>query len=133
MKSLFLTVLLSLFFGAFLTAEAQTEQQIKVLVGKQKKASRSKLIVKFESLTEDSRCPVGVNCVWAGNAKIKVTVQQGNDPAETFEMNTNLGAKGANYGSFYINLLSLTPTPAANVRINRNAYAATFSINRLTR
>lgn len=133
MKSLFLALFLMLAFGGLATVEAQTPQQVKVLVGKQKKASRSKLIIKFDSLVEDSRCAEGTNCVWAGNAKIKVTIKQGDDPSETFEMNTNLGAKGASYGPYAVNLISLTPIPAANVRLNRNAYTATFSISRLTR
>jgi hypothetical protein len=62
-----------------------------------------------------------------------VSVKRGGAPAETFEMNTNEGAKGAAYGPYAINLISLTPTPKENVRINRNAYTATFSISRLTR
>ncbi len=133
MKTLFLSLILTLAFGTLAFANAQESQSIKVVVGKQKKASRSKLTVKFVSLEEDSRCATGTNCVWAGNAKIKVSVKLGDDPAETFEMNTNLGAKGASYGPFAIYLTDLTPTPKANIRINRNAYAATFSISRLTR
>lgn len=134
MKSLFLGLMLSLVFGVLSPLNAQQKpESVKILVGKQKKTPRSKLTVKFVSLVEDSRCAEGTNCVWAGNAVIKVSIKQGNDQAEIFEMNTNLGAKGATYGQYAIYLDSLTPTPKANVRINRNAYTATFSISRLTR
>lgn len=133
MKTLFLFLILTLAFGNSAFVNAQQSQSIKVLVGKEKKATRSKLTVKFVSLEEDSRCAEGTRCVWAGNARIKVSVKQGSDAEETFEMNTNLGAKGANYGSYAIYLTSLTPTPKANVRINRNAYTATFSVSRLSR
>jgi len=133
MKTLFLSLILSLVFGGLVTANAQTGQTVKVKVGKQKKESSSQLTVKFLSLVEDSRCAKGTNCVWEGNAKIKVSVKQGSDAAEIFEMNTNLGAKGASYGPYAIYLTNLTPTPNANTRINRNAYTATFSISRLTR
>lgn len=133
MKTLFLSLVLTLAFGTLTFVNAQESQIIKVVVGKQKKAARSRLTVKFVSLEEDSRCATGTNCVWAGNAKIKVSIKQGGDAAETFEMNTNLGAKGANVGQYAIYLTDLTPTPNASVRINRNAYAATFSISLLTR
>lgn len=133
MKTLFLSLILSLAFGVMLPANAQTEQTLRVKVGKQKKESNSDLTIKFVSLVEDSRCAEGTRCVWAGNARIKVSIKQGSDAAETFEMNTNLGAKGANHGPYAVYLTSLTPTPNANVRINRNAYTATFSISRLTR
>ena len=68
MRTLFLSLILTLVFGSVLTANAQTTQQVTVTVNKQKKASRSKLTIKFVSV-EDSRCPQGVDCIWAGNAK----------------------------------------------------------------
>lgn len=32
----------------------------------------------FDSLIEDSRCPVGEECIWQGTAMIKITVHEGN-------------------------------------------------------
>lgn len=136
MKSIFFALILTLAFGGFVVqhASAQTNSQtITTRVGKQKKASRSKITVKFVELIEDSRCPEGTQCVWAGNAKIKVTVSKNGSQPMTFEANTNNGAKGETYEGYAISLTNLTPTPASNVRINRNAYTATFSITRLTR
>lgn len=133
MKTLFLTLILTLVFGSVVSANVQKDAPINVRVGKQKKFSRSKINVKFVSFIEDSRCPEGTNCVWAGNAQIKVQISQGNGAGETFVMNTNLGAKGATFGGYAVNLVSLTPTPKDNVRINKNGYTATFSIARLTR
>lgn len=133
MKLLFLSLITTLAFGALIQTNAQTAQTIKVLVGKQKKASGSKITVKFASLVEDSRCPDDVNCIHAGNAQIKVTVSKPGSNPMTFEANTNLGAKGNVYEGYAIYLTSLTPIPNANVRINRNAYTATFSISRLAR
>ncbi len=132
MKSLFLVLILTLVFGSLIQTNAQTAQKINVLVGKQKKASRSKITVKFVSLIEDSRCPDDANCIQAGNATIKVLVSKGRE-SRTLEMNTNLGPKGDTFEGYAIYLTSLTPIPKANIRINRNAYTATFSISRLTR
>lgn len=130
--TLFFALLFVFAFGSIQTASAQTEQRQKVQINKQKKFSRSKLKVKFVSLIEDSRCPEGTNCVWAGNAKIKIEVSS-NRGKEAFEVNTNLGPKGAQFDGYAINLIDLTPTPKANVKINRNSYTATFEITRLTR
>ena len=133
MKLLFLSLILTLAFGGLVMATAQEGQRISVRVGKQKKATRSKLTIKFASLIEDSRCPDDANCIQAGNARIKVSVSKsGSDPI-TFEANTNLGPKGNVYEGYAIYLTDLTPIPKANVRINRNAYTATFSISRLLR
>ena len=135
MKTTFiLALILTLAFGAIFAVEAQTrQQQQKVQIHKQKRFSRSNLTVKFVSLIEDSRCPVGTNCIWAGNAKIKVEISNRGRNKQTFEMNTNLGAKGATYDGYQIELIDLKPVPANNVRINKNGYFATFAVSRLTR
>lgn len=133
MKLLFLSLILTLAFGTLIQTTAQTAQKINVLVGNQKKATRSQITVKFVSLIEDSRCPDEVNCIHAGNARIKVQVSKPGSNPITFEANTNLGEKGNVYEGYAIYLTNLTPIPRANVRLNRNAYTATFSISRLSR
>ncbi|CAN5811202.1 hypothetical protein BH20ACI4_BH20ACI4_26020 [soil metagenome] len=133
MKTKFiLALILTLAFGGLTMIEAQTRQQQKIQINKQKKFSRSNLTVKFVSLIEDSRCPIGTNCIWAGNAKIKIEVGKGRNK-KTFEVNTNLGPKGADYDGYQIELVSLTPEPRENIRINKNGYVATFAVSRLTR
>lgn len=129
---LILALLLTFVFGTIQTIEAQSRERQKVQINKQKKFSRSNLTIKFVSLIEDSRCPEGTNCVWAGNAKIKIEVGKGGKK-ETFEVNTNLGQKGATYHGYAIEFISLTPAPKENIRINRNGYVATFAVSRMTR
>ncbi|MBA3600782.1 MAG: hypothetical protein H0W45_05990 [Acidobacteria bacterium] len=133
MKTIFLSLILTLAFGTFLQAEAKPKQQLKLLVNQQKVISGSKITVKFISLIEDSRCPEGTNCIQAGNARIKVTVSKRGGESKTFELNTNLGPKGDTFEGYAINLVNLTPTPKNNIRINRNGYTATFAVSRLTR
>lgn len=124
---------MTLFLGSFQLVEAQTQQQMSVRINQQKTFSRSKLKIKFLSLVEDSRCPEGVDCIWAGNARIKVRVTSKRGVTEIFEMNTNTGQRGDTLDGYAINLDSLTPTPKANVRLNKNAYTATFTVRKLTR
>ena len=133
MKMLILTFLMTFPFGAFMTVQAQDKQEeVKIQIGEQKTATQDKINIKFLSLVEDSRCPEGVNCVWAGNAKIEVEINCG-DHKEKFEMNTNLGPKGASFDGYAINLVSLSPYPKEGVTVDAKSYLATFNISRLTR
>jgi len=34
------------------------------------------LSIKFVNVAEDSRCPVGVQCVWPGQAKIELEIKR---------------------------------------------------------
>ena len=128
----FILILIAIFAMTTITTAAQTTDNVTVKAGQQKSAKRSKLKIKFVSVVEDSRCPIGVNCVWAGNAKIKVMVTSARG-TETFEMNTGLGPKGNQYDGWAINLDSLTPLPRANVTTDPKSYQAKFTVTRLKR
>lgn len=130
--ALILFLLLTNVFGAIQIAEAQTKQQQKIQVNNQKKFTRSKITVKFLSLIEDSRCAEGTNCVWAGNAQIKIEVSK-QGAKEIFELNTNLKPKSVKFEGYTIELISLVPTPKENIRINRNGYVATFAVSKSTK
>ena len=130
MKTLFLSLILTLIFGSAMTAEAQTTQQITLLAGKEKTATRSKLKIKFVSV-EDSRCPQGVDCIWAGNAKVTIKVTNRKGESKTFDLNTNLETKAVKFDGYEIKLGSVTPYPKANVPNNANGYTASFTVTKL--
>lgn len=68
--------------------------------------------VRFESVVEDSRCPVDVNCVWAGNAEIVLeVVKDGEEPAFMHLNTLRDRATEANYLEYTIELVDLEPKP----------------------
>jgi len=130
MKTRFLTVLIVLSFAT--VAFAHKPEIVTLHAGQQKKAGRGEITIKFLSVEEDSRCPDGAACVWAGNAKVKVKIGYRKGDAKIFEMNTNMGPKGDQFGGWAIDLTSLTPAKRAGAK-TRLPYTATFSVTRLTR
>jgi len=84
--------------------------------------------IKFMEVLEDSRCPEGVDCIWAGRAIVKVKVTANGKSEEKLlifgeirageEKNTNLYSSA----NFAINGLSLTPYPTAESAGNINNY-----------
>jgi hypothetical protein len=130
MKTTVLTLLFTLFFA--LNVFTQTSESVALKAGQQKTAKKSKLKIKFLSVTEDSRCPVGTNCIWAGNAKIKDKII-GMGTTKEVEFNTNMGPKGDIFESWSITIDSLTPEPRDGVKLNPTSYKAKFTIVRLQR
>jgi transcription termination factor NusB len=130
MRAIILLTLFTIIFGVTQITEARTDQEIKVQVNKQKSINKNDLTVKFVSVVEDSRCPEGVNCVWAGNAKIELKLKKKNGAWKTFKLNTNVEKNVLKFGVYTIKISELTPTPAANVKINPDGYVATFSISK---
>jgi FlaG/FlaF family flagellin (archaellin) len=124
-------IILTFLFGVFSTTQAQTTQQLKMQVGAQKKAFKNKITVQFIEVVEDSRCPEDVNCVWAGNAKVKIKVRKGSGAWKTLEVNSGNAPQTVEFQGYEIKMTNLTPTPRSNIRINRNGYVATFALRKM--
>jgi hypothetical protein len=81
------------------------------------------LTLTFQDVTEDSRCPDGAVCIWAGNARILLGVNQ-----TTVALNTTLDPKKALFGSYVIQFNSLSPYPMIGRRMQKEEYAASLVI-----
>lgn len=77
--------------------------------GKTVQIHDTKISLTFSSLKEDSRCPEGAVCVWAGNAKIGITAD-----AVEFELNTTLEPAQAQFSGYTIKLIAVSPYPKLN-------------------
>ena len=114
-----------------MAGRGQTES-LKVQINAEKRFPKSKLVVKFVELVDDSRCPADVNCVWAGNAKIKVRVSK-NGRSHDLTLDTNGPNQTTTVEGYSLRLVGLNPSPRSNIRINRNGYVAVFEAVKLSR
>jgi len=130
MKKFFLGLILTLFFGGASIASAQSSQQVSLRINNQKSVMRDRLRIKFIAV-EDSRCPQGVDCVWAGNAKVTIRVTGRRGAAQTFDLNTNIKGKSVRFEGYEITLGNVSPYPRSNIRIDRNGYTASFTVTKI--
>jgi hypothetical protein len=84
------------------------------------------LSVKFADVTADSRCPTGVQCVWAGEATTLFTVSNG-EP-----LTLTLGADAAKARvitrGYQVTLVGLKPYPTSSGPIAKADYVATIRV-----
>lgn len=133
MKGIIAGLILMLVVGIVPASAARRgPETLKVQVNKEKSFPKAKLRVKFVELVEDSRCPADAQCVWAGNAKIRIRVTA-NGRSHELTLDTNGPHQGATAEGYAIRLVGLTPTPRSNIRINRNGYVAVLEAERLQR
>src|SRR5215216_645011 len=95
-------------------------------VGQQAHIKSEGLKISFSSVTEDSRCPVGVDCVWAGNAAVAVKLSKAKGDSASVNLNTNLDPKERSYEQYVITLTKLSPYPKKDSSIKKKDYVATF-------
>jgi hypothetical protein len=127
MRLILTTLLFIIFTSLAVSVEARPgKSNVSVQLHKEKSIPGAGFKLKFVEMVEDSRCPTGTNCIWAGNAKVKIEVRGGRGGTKTFELNSTTQPTVVNYAGYDIKLMSLTPKPAANVRIDPDKYLASF-------
>jgi hypothetical protein len=129
MKRSIAAVLLGLVALGTLSASAIRPETLKVLINKEV-TTKDGLRIAFVDLIEDSRCPKDVDCVWAGNARIKVRISPATGSAESYVLNTTTSPRSIVIDGYEIKFTALTPEPASNIRIRKDGYTATFVVTR---
>lgn len=109
------------------------QREFDVKAGREVIVKEAGLKIKFDALLEDSRCPEGVDCVWAGNGKISVTLKKGRMRGATFDLNTMTEPKSITHQGYEITLVKLAPYPKNNVESKKEDYVATLIVKRKQR
>lgn len=92
--------------------------------------SSQDLSINFDTILEDSRCPVDVVCVWEGNAEIKFILSS-NDSFVDFTLNTAgsyFNTDTTLYG-YEIELIDLLPYPHSQIQHPITDYKAVVLIS----
>ena len=133
-RSVFFAVLLLIFASIAAQPGERVivfEQEFKLKIGESAKTPHEGLQIEFDSVPEDSRCPKGVNCVWAGNAKILLKVKKDADKPANVELNTNINPKTSRYLGYELSLKELKPYPESNATIKSSDYEVTLTVHKL--
>lgn len=103
--------------------EVKLDQEFEITPGATVRVAGTSQTVTFESVTEDSRCPTDVTCVWAGNARVRLRVRSA-DRDSSLGLNTTLEPRAATIGAVRLELKGLTPVPRAGSPVPSASYRA---------
>ena len=106
-----LIILTAITFLSAVTTFATDPEMVNIQIGEQKVTTTGKITVNFIEVMEDSRCPANVNCIWAGNARVKISLKRGRSSAKTFELNSTLDPRVIVFDCYEISFGGLTPRP----------------------
>jgi hypothetical protein len=128
MKTLLTILATILLLSGMALTQTKNEKEITVAIGASKSIPETTLEIKFVEVLEDSRCPEGVNCIWAGNARIRIEVSKDGKNPKAFELDTNGPTASIDFECFRIALKSVAPYPKADKPTDRANYKATFVV-----
>ncbi len=112
--------------GAASSIQVQPNRQFDLGIGQEARIQGTPITVRFLRVSEDSRCPIDVNCVWAGDGTLKFSLSGAEVINNETSLHTTLEPKLLYYGGYTIRLIDLKPSPRSGTKIPVTAYLATL-------
>ena len=92
-------------------------------------ATANGLTVKFDGVSSDSRCPIGVQCFWEGDAAVLFSVSEPARASAALELHTaGRFPREGTYGRYRLRLVSLVPQPRQDEPVAAGQYRATVQV-----
>lgn len=113
--------------GQRASAPARPPSEITVKLG-QTAGCGPGMSICFEDVLEDSRCPVGATCVWAGNAKVALMVERTGESPVRIELNTTLEPRSGKISNTTVELADLSPTRRVGEELDKRLYVVTLRL-----
>ena len=98
-------------------------------IGKTAALSGNGVRITFKQVQEDSRCPVDVQCVWAGDAKIQLTISRDGAPDDVKVISLTPPNNETTSGDLRIRFMGLAPVPR-QADAGKREYVAQLVVNR---
>ena len=128
MRIIITTLILTAVFA--LTGLGQKAETLTLRAGQQKSTADGGVKVKFLRVMEDSRCPANAKCVWAGNARIRISAKIVGHSARSFELNSTLKPQVVTHFAYEFAFAKLRPIPGLDASPRRKNPIATISVTR---
>ena len=106
----------------------QPGRQFDLAVGQEAQVEGTAVNVRFSGVVQDSRCACNVQCVWEGNAVVRLTLSSSAATPSESALNTSLEPKQTPYAGYIIRLLGLKPHPTGKP-ILQTQYVATLEVS----
>ena len=90
------------------------------------------VVLYFDRVGSDSRCPSDVQCPWSGDATVhlEVSTEDGETDPQQITLHTNLEPRSTSIMGVTIQLVYLNPYPRSTAPINPWSYEATILVTR---
>lgn len=111
-------------------AKALIDKEFSLGIGQTAHIEGEKLVIKFKAVLEDSRCPINVVCVWAGNGKVEFGILDIDGQNKTVILNTEEEPKEVTLKGHKLKLISLNPPRVDGVSISPGDYSVTLLVER---
>ncbi len=107
----------------------QTPAQTIVLApGQVERVAGTPVTITLSGVGEDSRCPEGVDCVWAGDVSVTLRLEARGTPTQDVTLRLNTSPRDVMHGDHRVTVAAVAPHPKAGEKIEPKSYRVTMRV-----
>jgi hypothetical protein len=110
--------------------QAQLSQTFTLAPGQVARIGGGGPYLAFRRVSADSRCPMDVVCVWAGDGVVQIEVGLNQNSLTPGELHTDPQRPPVEVSDYRVRLTDLQPYPRSTEQIEAGRYRATFEVTR---
>jgi hypothetical protein len=107
---------------------SQVGQTFDLRPGQTARVGSDGLLVGFRGVAADSRCATDVQCVWAGDAEVRIPVTVGRADWTSLALHTGVEPRSASFRTWRITVVDLKPAPRSTSKIPDENYVVTLRV-----
>lgn len=93
----------------------QLPQTVRLAIGSEIQLASPSVRLKLEAVTQDSRCPIGATCVWAGSVTLRFSVVPATGSATEILLDSERPDSSA---GVVLRIAAVTPVPRLDTTID---------------
>lgn len=114
--------------GAGAPQQAQVGDTIRLRAGGMARIGTSAVVVAFRRVEADSRCPIDVLCVWAGDAAVRIELTSDRRAWSAATLHSFLDPKTVAFGGFVFRLVEVAPPNVSTQRTRPEDYIIALEV-----
>lgn len=103
---------------------------IRLRMGESVELGDTRARITLHDVQADSRCPVDVTCVWAGDAHIRLEAAPATGSATLLDLHTTLDPKEAVFAGWMLRLIDVEPPRMSTDTVRPQDYSVRLAISR---
>jgi hypothetical protein len=116
--------------GDLADVKAKLGEEFTIGIGESARITGEDMVITFNEVTADSRCPEDVTCVWAGEAACSITVISSEDSYAVELIQSGASDKNEEVFLEYTLTFSLEPYPKSTEEISQKDYKLTITVTK---
>jgi hypothetical protein len=116
--------------GAGTPQQAQVGDTVRLRLGASARIGTTGIVVSFNRVEGDSRCPIDAICVWQGDAAVRIELATNQQSRSSAQLHTTLDPKSVEYNGHSFRLIEVAPAPRASEPTRAEDYVVALEVTK---